>query len=195
MFGGYFPRIPRPLVEDLCFGYWLGSAGGFSVAVEAQWLAHCAIASSEAASKNCFFLTFKWHFMHSSLFCCKCEQIFQLWTDSWRNPPLPLLSSRLIGEPCPVTSGITANEHLVATMGRPLSLAGRSPILLQSFDGAPSSAVICLHWAAPVNSDWLSRRTWTGASLIGGQYFVWMVEETSPLTFCTPLHTGRLVFF
>lgn len=156
-FGGFLLQCPSPTRTVSVFWVLIGSKLEGSLAVEAQWLAHCAIASSEEASKNCLFLTHKWHFMHSSLFCGICEEIFHLWTDRWRDTPTPYQSSRLIGEPCPVTSEITANEHLVATMGGS-SLVGWTQPHSAAVTGW-SSLVCCDLLALSSPGDWLSRKT------------------------------------
>lgn len=73
----------------------------------------------------------------------------------------------------------------------PLPLAEWSSVLLQSLN-----CLIASHWAVVLESDWLSRRTWTGAS---SRLQINMLSPEKwrlcPLTFCTPLQTGRPVFF
>lgn len=51
-----------------------------------------------------------------------------------------------------------------------------------------------------MDSDWLSRTTWLGLDWSLAYWEVnnvslMMAKAVSPLTVCTPLHTGRLMFF
>lgn len=57
-----------------------------------------------------------------------------------------------------------------------------------------SSALICLHWAALVDSDWLSGRTWTWTSLTGRSIFCPEVEEVVSLPAHLSIQEG-LSFF
>ena len=57
-----------------------------------------------------------------------------------------------------------------------------------------SSALICLHWAALVDSDWLSGRTWTWTSLTGRSIFCPKVEEVVSLPAHLSIQEG-LSFF
>lgn len=75
-----------------------------------------------------------------------------------------------------------------------------APFCCSHWTETSSSAVICLHRAAPMDSDWLSRTTWLGLDWSLAYWEVnnvslMMAKAVSPLTFCTPLHTGRLMFF
>lgn len=120
-----------------------------------------------------------------------------MWTWSWsdcrkRHAPAPV-SLVLCAPPVPLdwsdrfTEGsvLWPADSLLTSTYR--SNCGR-PTLLPPPDGSPSSAVICLHWAAVVE---------LRPPLIGGgvEPLGHTREKMSPLTFCTPLHTGRLVSF
>ena len=154
---GYFPLIPHLLIQNWCFGPRLAGVWGFSVT--ARLLAHWAIASSEAASSNCFFLTHTWRFMHSSLFCWVWTDVHCNEVEAGETPH----HHRHHHQPCPIDSQerciLWPVESLLmstyrGTVGGPLPFAGWSPILLKSLDGTTHlSAGICLNWAAMVDSD------------------------------------------